>query len=211
LHIPFEIVLLPSPDDPKVHTREFQAELRALGKALNATGVKFSQPIFTMDAVDASGYALAEYLLKNVVPGAIPAIGTAFVAWITARNGRKARLKFGDVEAEGRNAEEIEKLLRLVPSLSPEAERLETKRLNEEAQLQRRTEAFSATFIDASTDELFRSFRALEGAQKVAVKGNAEGESEDLLFKRVAIEIEIFKRHPNGWQAAYRDWEKSQK
>ena len=184
LHIPFEIVLLPSPDDPKVHTPESQAELRALGKALDASGVKYSQPIFTMDAVDASSYALGEYLLKNVVPGAIPAIGAALVAWITARNGRKARLKFGDVEAEGRNAEEIERLLRLVPPLSPEAERLETKRLNEEAQLQRRAQAFSATLIDTSTDELFRAFRALEGAQKVAVKGNAEGEVGGSAFQK---------------------------
>ena len=40
-------------------------------------------------------------------------VGGILVAWLQGRAGRKVRLKVGDIEAEARTAEEVEKLLLL--------------------------------------------------------------------------------------------------
>jgi hypothetical protein len=36
------------------------------------------------------------------------------VAWLQGRAGRKVRLKFGDIEVEGRTSEDLKRLLELI-------------------------------------------------------------------------------------------------
>jgi hypothetical protein len=43
-----------------------------------------------------------------------PTLGVVLVAWLHGRSGRKVRVKFGDVEAEGRSPKEIEQLLKRI-------------------------------------------------------------------------------------------------
>jgi len=73
--------------------------------------------------VDVPGYPLPEYMIV-----ATPFIGAAtaiFAAWVTARYGRKVRLKIGNVEAEGRSVAEIDTLLqRAVDFQASESRRL---------------------------------------------------------------------------------------
>jgi len=107
-----ELQLKPTSDDPVVQDPAFQAELRTFSGSLRAAGVLFSQRAMTFDAVDATGYAFAEYVIKELGPAAIGVIGTAAGAWITGRSWRKVRLKVGDVEVEARTSEEIEQLLK---------------------------------------------------------------------------------------------------
>jgi hypothetical protein len=208
--IPIEIELKPAPDDPAINTPEFQKELREFSAALSAAGVNFSQRAVVFDSVDAHGYSLAEFVLRALQAGALPTVATIIVAYFQRRNGRKARLKYGNVEAESNSVEEIERLLQLVPSLPPDAEKLEMKRQSDEADLKRRAQAFSVAIAKLSTEELFRTFHAIGQAKKTAVIGNGEGESEDLIFKGAVAEVEIIKRHPKEWMAAYHNWEKSQ-
>ncbi len=61
------------------------------------------------DSVDATGYPLPEFLV-TLGPPTIAALAAIAGAWVQARYGRKVRLKVGDVEAEARTAEEVEKL-----------------------------------------------------------------------------------------------------
>ncbi|KVW61709.1 hypothetical protein BGV52_29630 [Burkholderia ubonensis] len=109
--------LMRASDDPALQDPAFQAELRTFSGSLRAADVRFSQRAMTFDAVDATGYALAEYVVKELGPAAIGVIGTAVGAWINGRAGRKVRLKVGDVEVEARTPEEVEQLLKQVQAL----------------------------------------------------------------------------------------------
>jgi len=108
-----QLCLVRAPKDKAVGDDEFQAELRTFSAVLGETGIKKSQSAITFDAIDAHGYPLPEFMLilKEVAPMAITAATAICVAWVNARPGRKVRLKIGDVEAEGQNADEIAKLL----------------------------------------------------------------------------------------------------
>ncbi|SDN00205.1 hypothetical protein SAMN05216360_10531 [Methylobacterium phyllostachyos] len=62
------------------------------------------------DSVDAVGFALPEYIIP-LAQAVGPTLGVILVAWLQGRAGRKVRLKVGDVEAEARTADEVERLL----------------------------------------------------------------------------------------------------
>ena len=46
-----------------------------------------------------------------VIAALAGSLGTFLGAWVTSRNGRKIRIKVGDVEVEASSAEEVERLL----------------------------------------------------------------------------------------------------
>ena len=81
---------------------------REFSNSLRESGVSFSQQARAFDAVDATGYSLAEFAVKTLGPAIVSAVAALCGAWAKARNGRKVRIKIGDVEAEGRTVEEIE-------------------------------------------------------------------------------------------------------
>jgi hypothetical protein len=67
-----------------------------------------------MDAVDAHGFPLPEFIvaMKTLGPPVITALAGYAAAWVQARNGRKVRIRIGEIEAEARTVAEIEKLLK---------------------------------------------------------------------------------------------------
>ncbi len=99
-----------APDDPQLGDPKFQEELRTFSASLHATGLKFSQRAIAFDAVDGGGYPLPEFVV--VLQAVISPVALLCGAWLQARYGRKVRLKIGDVEAEGRTVEEIERPLK---------------------------------------------------------------------------------------------------
>lgn len=103
------VVLVRAPDDAKVNEPKFQEELRGFSKALHSAGIEFSRRGMAFNSVDATGYPLPEFLV-TLGPPTIAALAAIAGAWVQARYGRKVRLKVGDVEAEARTAEEVEKL-----------------------------------------------------------------------------------------------------
>ena len=111
-----EITPKPAPDDPPYRGREYQMELRALIEAIQSKGFKVGVTLEGLDAATGSGEDLATYtalavqLVKSGGP-LIGVIGIALGAWITGRNGRKVRLKIGDIEAEARTEKEVLSLL----------------------------------------------------------------------------------------------------
>ncbi|WP_250530490.1 hypothetical protein [Caballeronia sp. ATUFL_F1_KS4A] len=120
--------LMRASDDPALQDPAFQAELRIFSGSLRAADVRFSQRAMTFDAVDATGYSLAEYVIKELGPAAIGVIGTAAGAWISGRSGRKVRLKVGDIEVEARTVKEVDQLL-----LRAQASRAGQPEANDEA------------------------------------------------------------------------------
>lgn len=105
-----EVELEGGADDPSADDRAFQEELATFTRSL--AGVIYSQRGMAFDAVDGQGYGLAEFVIKDLGPSAIGVVTAAVTGWLAGRAGRKARLKFGDVEAEARTPEEVEQLLK---------------------------------------------------------------------------------------------------
>jgi hypothetical protein len=100
------------PDDPEENAPEFQEELKAFHKSLRSAGVVFSVPRKHLASAGAPEFLSAALVITALGPPIISAVKDAFVVLVQARNGRKARLKIGDVvEAEGESAAEIEDLL----------------------------------------------------------------------------------------------------
>ncbi len=107
-----EIELESAPDDPPVNDPGFQQELGTFGGTLRAAGIAYSQGAIAFDSVDAHGYPLAEFVIQYLGPPAIRIVTAAVTGWFAGRAGRKARLKFSDVEAEARTPKEVEQLLK---------------------------------------------------------------------------------------------------
>jgi hypothetical protein len=116
-----EIDLQRAPDDLRENAPEFQQELNEFAKSLRGSGVAFSQKAIAFDSVDALGYPLAEFVIKTLVPALIPAAAGVCGAWVQARYGRKVRIKVGDIEAEARTAEEVERLLMMAVGIKDSA------------------------------------------------------------------------------------------
>ncbi|HEY4944105.1 MAG TPA: hypothetical protein VII56_21940 [Rhizomicrobium sp.] len=108
----FDLSLRRAPDDAKLNTPEFQAELKDFLRSLRSAGVTASQHIMTMDAVDAGSIPLADFVI--VAPVAITAIASVAVAWVKARYGRKVSVTIDGVKVEGASVQEIEQLLKQV-------------------------------------------------------------------------------------------------
>ena len=64
----------------------------------------------TFDADGAAGYSVGQYVI-SLAQVAGPVIGVAVGAWITARSGRKLRIKVGDIELEANSPAEIDHLV----------------------------------------------------------------------------------------------------
>lgn len=105
-----EIELERGDDDPQENARAYQAELEKFKRPLNEAGIRYSQRALALDSVGAHGYPLGEFALQFVTAIA-PIVSGVLASWITAKYGRKVRVKFMDIEAEARSVEEVERLI----------------------------------------------------------------------------------------------------
>jgi len=121
----FAFTLLPGTEDPPFTDREYQAELRALGEALEAAGIDVASKQFMPRLQPGMIYmSLGRLLGEYAMPMAqvvVPAVTAALVAWITARGNRRVRIKIGSVEVDARTPEEVEQLLQRVKAFQEEA------------------------------------------------------------------------------------------
>ena len=106
-----EIYLRRASDDPPVRDEAFQRELVVFAKGLRSGGIPYSQRAMAFDSAAALGYPLAEFIIKELGPPAFTLLAALAGHWVAARNGRKVRLKVGDIEAEAGTAEEVLVLL----------------------------------------------------------------------------------------------------
>lgn len=103
------LIFLPATDDPAPESAEYQAMLWAADRGLRDGGLRFSTHALMLDDDQAPIIHLAQVTLTTLTP----AVTAVAVAWITARFGRKVRLKVGDLEAEARTTAEVERLMKI--------------------------------------------------------------------------------------------------
>lgn len=108
---PLHLTLIAADDEGAICTPEFQRDIAPIGAALRHAGIEYSQRAMAFDSAQALGFPLPEYLLP-LIQTIGPTLGVVLVAWLQGRAGRKVKIKIGDMEAEGRTPEEIERLLK---------------------------------------------------------------------------------------------------
>lgn len=120
----FTIELDGAEDEMPANGPAFQEALGLFGASLRSAGIPYSQTAITFDSADGGGYPLPEFIasLKVLGPASMGALGVVLGAWVQGRNGRKARLKIGDTEAEARTIKEVEALLDLAKKHRPNAD-----------------------------------------------------------------------------------------
>ena len=101
-----ELILVRAQDDAPLFSAEYQTELRQFASQAHSS----SQRCFTMDSATGGGGSIGEFIFNNA-PALITAVSTLGVTWLTARFGRKLRLRFDGIEIEANNLQEVEAML----------------------------------------------------------------------------------------------------
>jgi len=127
------IRLVRSQDDAAAFGADYQGELRQFRDAVDASGIAISPRIAVFDSVGATGGFTGEFLIP-ITQAIVPFLTAAVVAWVGRRNGRKLRLKVGDIELEGNTEEDIKLLVakakELAPVVDPDRQREDAGRNN---------------------------------------------------------------------------------
>jgi hypothetical protein len=107
------LYLMPAEADPSLRSPEYQRGLKEVQSALTAQGVKVSSLVELEESAGSETIWLGKYTIElvRIAGPVLPVLGAIVGAWLQARYGRKARLKIGDIEAEARTVDEVEKLL----------------------------------------------------------------------------------------------------
>lgn len=108
----FELSLIKSKEDSDIFSPEYQKDLNEFSKGAHAT----SQRGLAMDSALGGGDPLGEFIFNNA-EALIAALTTVACVWIKARNGRKLRIKIGEVKIEANTTEEIQEIVKHVKSL----------------------------------------------------------------------------------------------
>lgn len=122
-----ELELIPSPDDPDYEDHRYQNELTTFENDLKDAGLDPSARMFMRKAVGFGSLYTGEFYIsaaKILGPPIIAAVG----GWLAGRNGRKVRVKVGDIEAEANTMQQIEVLLERAQKLKQDNE---PKRIHE--------------------------------------------------------------------------------
>ena len=114
------VTLVRAPQDPHQFSDQHQQVLKALTSALEQNGVQVT-PYFDIQASAGVSGGLSG-LLSIAIPATMPVVGTILGAWLTGRNGRKVRVKVGDIEIEAATAEEAERLLERAAKIKEKAD-----------------------------------------------------------------------------------------
>jgi hypothetical protein len=113
-----KFILERSPEDGPQFSREHQASIGEVFTAFHNEGIKIQATAFAMDAVDAVGGATGEFLafVKVLGPATIGALG----GWLAGRNGRKVKIKVGEIEAEANTVKDLDQVLERVGKIKHE-------------------------------------------------------------------------------------------
>jgi hypothetical protein len=114
----FRVIPVPAPDESKA-TASLQLFMELKQASRAPVEVEPDREPLVVNAVNAvlddvdSALQVSQiaYELQTLVNAVTPALCTAVGAWLGSRNGRKVRIKVGDIEAEAQTREDVEKLL----------------------------------------------------------------------------------------------------
>ena len=89
-----QVTLIAASDDAAGFSPEYQAELHYFIEQVRAGGGEIQSFGMAMDAVDAQGGTIGEFLIEIARSGVPAALAAAIGAWLHACYGRKVKVKF---------------------------------------------------------------------------------------------------------------------
>lgn len=108
-------------DDPEFKDQDYQRELTAIESALNASGSRVQSTVYIQRAVGGGSWLTGDFLTHLSALGT--PVGALVGSWITARLGRKVRIKVGDIEVEAATVKEAETLIERARTIKAEQDR----------------------------------------------------------------------------------------
>ena len=106
-----ELILVRAKDDAPPFSAEYQAELSQFAAQAHASSTRVR---LMAAAVGGDQAGLLGEFIFNHAEAIITALSSVGVAWLTARAGRKLRLKFDGIEIEANDAQEVTDMLQQV-------------------------------------------------------------------------------------------------
>lgn len=104
-----ELTFVPANNDPFWNSPAYQDGLLGVQRDLERLDPGTRSLALLMESAESS--ALLHGIFTVTVDKVLPLAGTAVASWLAGRQGRKVRLKVGDIEAEAGSVEEIDQLL----------------------------------------------------------------------------------------------------
>jgi hypothetical protein len=97
------------PEDEAQFNREYQAKMGRVFTAFYNEGIKIEATAFAMDAADSVGGATGQFLTfaKTIGPATIGALGV----WLAGQNGRKVKIKLGEIEVEANSVKQLDEVM----------------------------------------------------------------------------------------------------
>ncbi len=107
-----QLTFEPSSDDPPISSPEYQEHLRVFVEALDEQGIEVSSRRQLQESAANSGWAFGvfTFVVSTLGPVAIVQLRKAVETFIKAREGRKLKVKVGNLTVEG-TASEVAKLI----------------------------------------------------------------------------------------------------
>lgn len=114
LHLTF----LPAPDDPDYRERAYQNELEKVEQSLQASVPDVQSVSYFQKSATGGSWLTGEFIMYLSALGT--PLGALLGSWITAKFGRKVKIKVDDIEVEAANLEQIDELLNRVREFKAE-------------------------------------------------------------------------------------------
>lgn len=110
---PDGFALIPAPDEPATAGRHIPFPGRAVLRGASARMRGGFLGGYERKGMGGIVAGPLPDLLGILAPAAIGGVAGVAAAWLNSRNGRKVKVKMGDLEAEAGSAAELEKVIRL--------------------------------------------------------------------------------------------------
>ncbi|MDR7260407.1 MAG: hypothetical protein ACRCS5_03810 [Sphingomonas sp.] len=108
-------------DEPGYRDADRQRELYGIEAALKADGRKVQSQAYIQKSGTGTSWLTGDFLLHLSALGT--PVGALVGSWITARLGRKVRIKVGDIEVEAATVKEAETLIERARAIKAEQDR----------------------------------------------------------------------------------------
>lgn len=115
------IAFIAGPTDPEYRDSAFQDELHAVDAKLKTLTSRVQARANFQKSGTGGSWLTGDFLVHLSVLGT--PLGALFGAWITAKLGRKIRVKVGEIEVEAATADEVEHLLERAKQIRSEIDK----------------------------------------------------------------------------------------
>jgi hypothetical protein len=115
-----KIKIMPAAEEGPLTSEGFRNAVGDFYDAVRKDGIEVQPTHYVFDSVAGGGGLNGAF---DFAATALPAVSGLVIGWLTARAGRKVRLKVGDIEVEAQTVEQVKELLKLAEKQKKKTDR----------------------------------------------------------------------------------------